>query len=85
MNILVYNPIFSSVDCQIAGEALELLVTCLTLRQNLILRFYNLPSVADFIIETLLGCPAESVRKRACDQVIVVMMITSPLKSKVKR
>ncbi len=31
----------SSADCQIAGEALELLVTCLSLRQNLIPRFVN--------------------------------------------
>jgi len=60
----------SSVDCQIAGEALELFVTCLSLRQNLMSRFYDLPSVTDFIIDTLLGCPAESVRQRASDQFV---------------
>ena len=45
----------SSSDCQIAGEALELFVTCLQLRQNLISKFYDLPSVSDFIIDTILG------------------------------
>jgi ubiquitin carboxyl-terminal hydrolase 9/24 len=58
----------SSLDCQIAGEALELFVTCLTLRQNLISRFYSLPSVSDFIIDTLLGSPSETVRQQAADQ-----------------
>jgi len=58
----------SSIDCQIAGEALELFVTCLSLRQNLISRFYDLPSVSDFIIDTLLGSPSEIVRQQAADQ-----------------
>eukprot|EP00090_Calanus_glacialis_P047045 TRINITY_DN9530_c0_g1_i3.p1 TRINITY_DN9530_c0_g1~~TRINITY_DN9530_c0_g1_i3.p1 ORF type:complete len:2633 (-),score=502.34 TRINITY_DN9530_c0_g1_i3:271-7929(-) len=58
----------SSIDCQIAGEALELFVTCLSLRQNLIARFYDLPSVSDFIIDTLLGSPSEIVRQQAADQ-----------------
>ena len=58
----------SSIDCQIAGEALELFVTCLSLRQNLISRFYELPSVSDFIIDTLLGSPSEIVRQQAADQ-----------------
>ena len=58
----------SSLDCQIAGEALELFVTCLSLRQNLISRFYSLPSVSDFIIDTLLGSPSEIVRQQAADQ-----------------
>ena len=58
----------SSIDCQIAGEALELFVTCLSLRQNLISRFYDLPSVSDFIIDTLLGSPSSTVRQEAADQ-----------------
>ena len=58
----------SSIDCQIAGEALELFVTCLSLRQNLISRFYDLPSVSDFIIDTLLGSPSATVRQEAADQ-----------------
>jgi len=58
----------SSLDCQIAGEALELFVTCLSLRQNLISRLYTLPSVSDFIIDTLLGSPSETVRQQAADQ-----------------
>merc|ERR1719270_164691 len=60
--------VISSIDCQIAGEALELFVTCLSLRQNLISRFYSLPSVSDFIIDTLLGSPSEIVRQQAADQ-----------------
>ena len=58
----------SSIDCQIAGEALELFVTCLSLRQNLISRLYELPSVQDFIIDTLLGSPSATVRQEAADQ-----------------
>ena len=58
----------SAIDCQIAGEALELFVTCLSLRQNLISRFYDLPSVSDFIIDTLLGSPSSTVRQEAADQ-----------------
>ena len=58
----------SSLDCQIAGEALELFVTCLSLRQNLISRFYSLPSVSDFIIDALLGSPSETVRQQAATQ-----------------
>ena len=60
--------VISAIDCQIAGEALELFVTCLSLRQNLISRFYDLPSVSDFIIDTILGSPSETVRQEAADQ-----------------
>jgi len=60
----------SPADSQIAGEALELLVTCLTLRQCLLPRFYSLPSVNDFIIDTVLGSPAQVVRKKAVEQFI---------------
>ena len=68
----------SSADCQIAGEALELFVTCLTLRQNLMGRFYELPSVSDFIIDTLLGSPAETVRQQAADQLVRLSQVTRP-------
>jgi hypothetical protein len=30
--------------------------------------FYNLPMVSDFVIDTVLGSPSESVRKRACSE-----------------
>jgi len=53
-------------DSQIAGEALQLLVTCLQLRSNNISLFYNLPLVSDFVIDTVLGSPSENVRTRAC-------------------
>ena len=49
---------------------MELLVTCLSLRQNLLPKFYKLPSVNDFIIDTVLGSPAQSVRQRAVQQFI---------------
>ncbi len=53
-------------DSQIAGEALQLLVTCLQLRSNNMSLFYNLPMVNDFVIDTVLGSPSEIVRRRAC-------------------
>ncbi len=57
-------------DAHIAGEAFDLLVTCLQLRSKDIAFFYNLPYVADFIIETVLGSPSNDVRVAACDQLI---------------
>jgi ubiquitin carboxyl-terminal hydrolase 9/24 len=60
----------SSIDVQIAGEALELFVTCLSLRQNLMGRFYSLPAVSDFVIDTLLGSPSDIVRQQAADQFV---------------
>ena len=33
-------------------------------------RFYELPSVNDFIIDTVLGSPAQVVRKKAVEQFI---------------
>ena len=44
------------------------MVTCLSLRQNLLPAFYRLPAVHDFIIDTVLGSPAAVVRQRAVDQ-----------------
>ncbi|KAH0618572.1 hypothetical protein JD844_017919, partial [Phrynosoma platyrhinos] len=58
----------STKDALIAGEALSLLVTCLQLRSQQLGSFYNLPCVADFIIDILLGSPSAEIRRVACDQ-----------------
>uniref|UniRef100_G3TRF4 Ubiquitin specific peptidase 24 n=1 Tax=Loxodonta africana TaxID=9785 RepID=G3TRF4_LOXAF len=58
----------STKDSLIAGEALSLLVTCLQLRSQQLASFYNLPCVADFIIDILLGSPSAEIRRVACDQ-----------------
>ncbi|XP_065904481.1 ubiquitin carboxyl-terminal hydrolase 24-like isoform X2 [Dysidea avara] len=58
----------SSKDATIAGEALELLVTCLQLRSSLLNAFYTLPMVKEFIIDVLLGSPNIEVRSAASDQ-----------------
>ena len=53
---------------RIAGQAFDLLVTCLQLRNNNMSVLYNLPLVQDFIIDTLLLSPSEEVRRSACEQ-----------------
>ncbi len=60
----------SPLDCQIASEAFELLVTCLQMRTAYIPTFYNLPLLKDFVIDTVLGSPSEGVRAQARDQLI---------------
>ncbi|XP_053549190.1 ubiquitin carboxyl-terminal hydrolase 24 [Bombina bombina] len=66
--ICVRQQSVSTKDALIAGEALSLLVTCLQLRSQQLGSFYNLPSVADFIIDILLGSPSAEIRRVACDQ-----------------
>ncbi|XP_068095522.1 ubiquitin carboxyl-terminal hydrolase 24 isoform X2 [Hyperolius riggenbachi] len=66
--ICVRQQSVSTKDAIIAGEALSLLVTCLQLRSQQLGSFYNLPSVADFIIDILLGSPSAEIRHVACDQ-----------------
>ncbi|KAM9326707.1 ubiquitin carboxyl-terminal hydrolase 24 [Gastrophryne carolinensis] len=66
--ICVRQQSVSNKDAIIAGEALSLLVTCLQLRSQQLGSFYNLPSVADFIIDILLGSPSAEIRRVACDQ-----------------
>ena len=68
--VCAQQQIVSCGDAQIAGEALDFLVKCLQLRNHNISCFYNLPSVNDFIIDTLLGSPSEEVRQRSCEQLI---------------
>uniref|UniRef100_A0A2K6LYN3 Ubiquitin carboxyl-terminal hydrolase 24 n=1 Tax=Rhinopithecus bieti TaxID=61621 RepID=A0A2K6LYN3_RHIBE len=60
--ICVRQQSVSTKDSLIAGEALSLLVTCLQLRSQQLASFYNLPCVADFIIDILLGSPSAEVR-----------------------
>ncbi|KAF5923119.1 hypothetical protein HPG69_012208 [Diceros bicornis minor] len=66
--ICVRQQSVSTKDSLIAGEALSLLVTCLQLRSQQLASFYNLPCVADFIIDILLGSPSAEIRHVACDQ-----------------
>ncbi|XP_075472164.1 ubiquitin carboxyl-terminal hydrolase 24 isoform X2 [Ascaphus truei] len=66
--ICVRQQSVSTKDTIIAGEALSLLVTCLQLRSQQLGSFYNLPSVADFTIDILLGSPSSEIRRVACDQ-----------------
>ena len=68
----------SNIDVQIAGEAFELLVSCLTLRSNNVSCFYNLPLIHDFIIDTVLGSSSEQVRQKAADQLIRLSKIGAP-------
>uniref|UniRef100_A0A8C5WGL6 Ubiquitin carboxyl-terminal hydrolase 24 n=1 Tax=Leptobrachium leishanense TaxID=445787 RepID=A0A8C5WGL6_9ANUR len=66
--ICVRQQSVSTKDAIISGEALSLLVTCLQLRSQQLGSFYNLPSVADFTIDILLGSPSAEIRRVACDQ-----------------
>ncbi|XP_013409431.2 ubiquitin carboxyl-terminal hydrolase 24-like [Lingula anatina] len=66
--VCAHQTSISNKDVTIAKEALELLVTCLQLRSQLIASFYNLPCIGDFIIDVLVGCPDLELRKCARDQ-----------------
>ena len=55
----------SKGDILIATEALDLLATCLQLRNHNLNSFYNLPNVNEFILEILLYSSSEQVRKAA--------------------
>ncbi|XP_062568779.1 ubiquitin carboxyl-terminal hydrolase 24-like [Saccostrea cucullata] len=55
-------------DCNIAREALEILVTCLQIRCELISSFYSLPCTSDFIIDILVGCSNADIRNAALEQ-----------------
>ncbi len=59
-----------SGDAQIAGEAFDLLVTCLQMRTTHITSLFRLSVLGDFIVETVLGSPSEEVRQKARDQLI---------------
>jgi ubiquitin carboxyl-terminal hydrolase 9/24 len=51
----------------IARESLELLVTCLKLRQSDMTIFYNLPGIEDFIMDILLGSVHYELRQLMAD------------------
>lgn len=55
-------------DCNIAREALEILITCLQIRCELIASFYSLPCSSDFIIDILVGCTNADIRNSALEQ-----------------
>ena len=58
----------SKGDVLIATEALDLLATCLQLRNHNLQSFYNLPNVTEFILEILLYSTSEQVRKAAASR-----------------
>lgn len=60
----------SGVDALIAGRALELMVTCLQTRTNVLASFYSLPLVSEFIVDIVLGSTSADVRRDACKQLI---------------
>ena len=66
--VCVKQKVVSQKDANIAQEALELLVTCLQLRSQLLATFYNQPCVSDFIIDILVGSTTLSVRDVALEQ-----------------
>ncbi|BFY99847.1 hypothetical protein BsWGS_02887 [Bradybaena similaris] len=59
-------------DANIAKEALEILITCLQLRKELIAYFYNLPCVNDFILDLLVGCPLADIRSATLEQLFAL-------------
>ncbi|XP_052775472.1 ubiquitin carboxyl-terminal hydrolase 24-like isoform X3 [Mya arenaria] len=70
--VCVKQRFISAKDCNIAKEALEILVTCLQLRSELIAAFYSLPCVSDFIIDILVGCSQTDIRSAAMDQFLLL-------------
>ncbi|GFO40772.1 ubiquitin carboxyl-terminal hydrolase 24, partial [Plakobranchus ocellatus] len=65
-------------DSHIAREALEILVTCLQLRKELIASFYTLPCVADFILDLLVGCPIVDIREATLEQLVILSQLEVP-------
>ncbi|KAM5148138.1 ubiquitin carboxyl-terminal hydrolase 24 [Mantella aurantiaca] len=83
--ICVRQQSVSTKDAIIAGEALSLLVTCLQLRSQQLGSFYNLPSVADFTIDILLGSPSAEIRRVACDQLYTLSQTDTSAYSDVQK
>ncbi|XP_063403289.1 ubiquitin carboxyl-terminal hydrolase 24-like [Mytilus trossulus] len=74
--VCIRQQIISSQDCTIAKEALEILVTCLQLRCELIASFYTLPCISDFIIDILVGCSQSDIRTAALEQFFILSQTT---------
>ena len=55
-------------DELIATEAFDLMVTSLSMRSVSMSSFFNLPTLSDFVIETILASPSPKVRQAACQQ-----------------
>ncbi|XP_078526269.1 ubiquitin carboxyl-terminal hydrolase 24 isoform X1 [Lissotriton helveticus] len=83
--ICVRQQSVSTKDAIIAGEALSLLVTCLQLRSQQLGSFYNLPCVADFTIDVLLGSPSSEIRRVACDQLYTLSQTDTSMYPDVQR
>ncbi|XP_059140581.1 ubiquitin carboxyl-terminal hydrolase 24-like isoform X2 [Physella acuta] len=65
-------------DAHIAKEALEILITCLQLRKELLASFYTLPYVNDFILELLVGCPLVNIRNTTLEQLYLLSQLELP-------
>ncbi|KAL5016318.1 hypothetical protein ScPMuIL_005907 [Solemya velum] len=65
--VCVQQSAIPTKDSIIAKEAIEILVTCLQLRSELLAAFYSLPCVSDFIIDILVGCTQTDIRNAAHD------------------
>ncbi|CAL1529935.1 unnamed protein product [Lymnaea stagnalis] len=59
-------------DANIAKEALEILITCLQLRKELLVSFYTLPYVSEFVLELLVGCPLANIRDVTLEQLFLL-------------
>uniref|UniRef100_A0A2C9KAF6 Ubiquitinyl hydrolase 1 n=1 Tax=Biomphalaria glabrata TaxID=6526 RepID=A0A2C9KAF6_BIOGL len=62
-------------DAQIAKEALEILITCLQLRKELLVSFYTLPYVSDFILDLLVSCPLKNIRDATLEQLYLLSQL----------
>ncbi|KAH9492249.1 Ubiquitin carboxyl-terminal hydrolase 24 [Bulinus truncatus] len=62
-------------DAQIAKEALEILITCLQLRKELLASFYTLPYVSDFILDLLVSCPLTNIRNTTLEQLYLLSQL----------
>ena len=69
----------------IATEAFDLMVTCLNIRSQSLHTFFNLTSLPDFVIETILGSPSQKVRSTACEQLKRLTRIKPVLKASSRR
>ncbi|XP_035828590.1 LOW QUALITY PROTEIN: ubiquitin carboxyl-terminal hydrolase 24 [Aplysia californica] len=62
-------------DANIAREALEILITCLQLRKELLASFYTMPCVSDFILDLLVGCPLANIRNATLAQLVALAQL----------
>ncbi|XP_071548346.1 ubiquitin carboxyl-terminal hydrolase 24-like isoform X1 [Panulirus ornatus] len=76
--VCVQQTTISHVDSLIASQALHLLIAFLKFRPHLIDRWYGMVNVKDFIIEVLVGCSCQEVRKVAYQQFTNLINMATP-------